>query len=438
MTHTEGDRAGGHWSKDYVEHLRTVHFTLIAVCLGLFVLATSPSPTGLSTAHTQIVDIIEFARTLQPNWFYKEAARQLESRERRSDASPEKFVPDPPVANAVEWLENQVPHRLAVEFPSSNWVVCGGLQKLAVDDSMSSAILPANTFEMKDNMSLDQFSRIWDVLNAPTEIRIPIATESVLYRGGFPISGNVSVQDVREKLTFRYIKVDSPTEKTGLSLICLEPSVSQKSPDYHNTGYLAWNPTINNGDFIVIPVRAYQIVPFDPQAFWVARFSPRWHHGSFEYTFRELNNITKNYQRQDLRTIEQIIADEEKRSGESFEAFGIKFPAEGTTRWGILVILAIQAYFWIHLRELGEKLGPGDPGWDVAWIGAYQSILARLLFRLTAFVLPVGVVLELGIRGLRLSHYSMLYWVVCVVGVLASGAVSFLAWQRVLRPEKAS
>lgn len=52
-----------HWSKDFVEHLRTVHFTLMAVCIGLLVLAFFPSQTEIQVAHDQASEILEVVNT---------------------------------------------------------------------------------------------------------------------------------------------------------------------------------------------------------------------------------------------------------------------------------------------------------------------------------------------------------------------------------------
>ena len=56
-------QAPAHWSKDFVEHLRTIHFTLIALCVGLIVLASFPSKTEIQVAHEQVSEILEVVNT---------------------------------------------------------------------------------------------------------------------------------------------------------------------------------------------------------------------------------------------------------------------------------------------------------------------------------------------------------------------------------------
>jgi hypothetical protein len=62
-----------HWSKDFVEHLRTVHFTLIALCVGLIVLASFPSRTEIQIAHEQASEILEVTKAWKRDLLWLEA-----------------------------------------------------------------------------------------------------------------------------------------------------------------------------------------------------------------------------------------------------------------------------------------------------------------------------------------------------------------------------
>src|SRR5690348_3790669 len=52
-----------HWSKDFVEHLRTVHFALVAVSVGLMVILWS-KPYDARVASSELTDIIEIRDAL--------------------------------------------------------------------------------------------------------------------------------------------------------------------------------------------------------------------------------------------------------------------------------------------------------------------------------------------------------------------------------------
>jgi hypothetical protein len=55
-----------HWSKDFVEHLRTVHFTLIGVATALILIVLSAKPYDPTVALRQIHQIIELKKLWSP------------------------------------------------------------------------------------------------------------------------------------------------------------------------------------------------------------------------------------------------------------------------------------------------------------------------------------------------------------------------------------
>lgn len=70
----------------------------------------------------------------------------------------------------------------------------------------------------------------------------------------------------------------------------------------------------------------------------------------------------------------------------------MKFPAGQATVWGIIILLSVQLYLYLYLKQLNGKLGESDPGWDVPWIGMDTSRPARVIFLTTVLVLPCSAV----------------------------------------------
>jgi hypothetical protein len=108
----------------------------------------------------------------------------------------------------------------------------------------------------------------------------------------------------------------------------------------------------------------------------------------------------------------------------------VRVPAEGTTRWGMLIIISVQIYFWLHLRERAQKLRLTEPGLEVAWIGVYQSMPARVMFVLSGLGLPIIAVVCLGIRAAWLGHFPWWEDAVFILPVLVSGAIAWLTWRQ--------
>jgi hypothetical protein len=152
-------------------------------------------------------------------------------------------------------------------------------------------------------------------------------------------------------------------------------------------------------------------------------------HGTFAHSFSALDQVTRNYQNLPLDSFDPILESEQQRSGESFEALGVKFPADETTRWGIVVVIAVQLYIWIILRQRSAPLAPGDAAFEVAWLGLFSSAIARVTCLISIALLPALVVADLAIRAVELGHVSSLYRVLLVVSALLSAIMAALCWK---------
>jgi hypothetical protein len=102
-----------------------------------------------------------------------------------------------------------------------------------------------------------------------------------------------------------------------------------------------------------------------------------WNDADFNETFRELDQMTAGFQDLDFQHLQKILHLQENTSKEGLEVFGVKIPTESTTRWGIILIIAIQLYLWLHLREYRHRGIMAPP---VAWIGSYSQLSAPEFF----------------------------------------------------------
>jgi hypothetical protein len=148
-------------------------------------------------------------------------------------------------------------------------------------------------------------------------------------------------------------------------------------------------PTLSHPVNIAIPVSNGALTQFNIRE-TVARALPKyeWQNAEFKEAFYELDQSTTGLQNVPLDVEKQMLHVLQKNSGPAFEAFGQKFPVEATTRWGIILVLGIQCYFWLHLAEYRRRKFPHS---DIAWIGTYPHFWPRLLFFATACVMPFGI-----------------------------------------------
>jgi hypothetical protein len=85
---------------------------------------------------------------------------------------------------------------------------------------------------------------------------------------------------------------------------------------------------------------------------------------------------------------------------------GVSLPSASARTWGIILVCLVQLYFLIHLRELTPKIGDGDNGTEIAWIGLYPSMLSRGVTFLSVVIVPVLTTIALSSQALKLSTYA--------------------------------
>src|SRR5260370_22580002 len=158
-----------HWSKDHVEHLRTVHFSLLVVSVALLAIAATRSQSEISTAHQQIKDILELARSWDADWLQAHAENRM-----RDQNDPNKKTLADVIRRVSEPIIIRVNHAdnsevLSLKFPEPNWTIEGEpLLPLQVENygQWLHADLRGDTRIVRLNRpnSLMDFKRFWDAL----------------------------------------------------------------------------------------------------------------------------------------------------------------------------------------------------------------------------------------------------------------------------------
>ncbi len=203
---------------------------------------------------------------------------------------------------------------------------------------------------------------------------------------------------------------------------------------------LWYEGTVDGGKITIhLPVLSVEHCEISQGA--LERIFPTWHTGRFEEAFPDLAKAVCSSEEVSLQDIVTHLEQESGKGPESFEAFGLKVPVVQLTKWGTVLLLSIQVYFYVHLRELSRKLGKDDPGWDVPWIGMYQSRLSRLILLVSSCIAPVLAVGLLGwyscahyVRDKNLHNWRAEKWELVRLftsglAVLISVMLSWLSWK---------
>jgi len=400
-----------HWSADFVEHIRTVHFALVGVCLALVGVIQFKKPLELTTAQYQLQEI----KSAVDGWNTEEIFQNVFSSLGLNSAGP-MYMPAGGTLENAFLLNSHIcvmSEAMAILLPASN----GSAGHMIYRDKWKEVLF-------KKPSSLREFRDFWD--------RRPIVLSfTSTNRTGEKIllarrNGSNQV------LEYHLGKIDFPSGSYEAPNISLTDQKQQQSiADLLKVSpgmfVLSWQV---GEDQALLPVLISQITLNVQPA--LIRTRPYWKSGAFSDSFSNLDKATATLQDKSFEAISSNFQEEaSKPKTDSFEVFGVKFPVEKATRWGILLIVGIQLYLWIHLHELSPRLKEGDAGWDVAWIGVYRSLPARILFIASTALLPVVTIAALGNHALR--DATALIWATYITALMASLLLAYLIARSVPR-----
>jgi len=120
--------------------------------------------------------------------------------------------------------------------------------------------------------------------------------------------------------------------------------------------------------------------------------------GTYELAFTDLFEESRDLEAMPLHEMVSRLKEKQGKGDQNIEVVGLKLPNQEVNRWGILLLLSVQFYFWLRLHELNKKIDATSPGWDVAWIGIYSSLPAIVTMWISAGALPVAAI---GLMVLR-------------------------------------
>lgn len=431
-------KEGVHWSKDFVEHLRTVHFALMTVSVGLVALALAHPIGRLGKALKQIQEIEKVFEldkrrpdhTVGENysdWVGEWAEAQVKQATTADRIQEHGEVVSPELSCIT-------PDGLRQYYLNQEWVLIHSSDEEKLDRAFLQTELPGEGAVVKTaalglpmDIKLEEFKRLWDFLHQHMDVVVPSSRDSrlFLWNGKHAQWDEYKCEDKKAHTrisAFLDIGLLSDAERWAK----LAYRVGDEPPRY---GY------VSNDNTVFISLHTFSTVDFDGQGWFLSKI-PTWRSGRFAESFPELDEVSAGISNQGLDTVEHVLKNRPNESAESFEAFGIKVPSAVVMRFGILLVIAVQVYFLTHLVELSKRLSPTDPGWEVAWVGVYDHVLARLVYFFTIAVLPVLSIAVLGKRGLT-QLPSTESWVILVAGVVLGLWLALWIWRKTPRRTRA-
>ena len=405
-----------HWSKDFVEHLRTVHFVLIAVSVGLIWILSKTNASALS----QIRQIVLLKKDWPPSWLYiagvdLHKGKNVLLRDASGGVSRE-FGPSlrrEGLVGVVGSIQGPKSHEtLRFNLPEKNWYEDGD------GSNWSLSHFPA---------TLSSFREWWDDLQKSHRIYFPyhLCKTGHVYRAG--TRGDHAWHKVGELILNPVTITQTSSADSSPAMEVFQLNLEKGEPftyeDYkkEKVDDKEWEYIADAKDGqrqFRLSVCMLNRVDLDQEVLIsglhfeaehgkdnpnLVPLSP----GPFEKSFHALSEESSGLEVEPLEDIEKDVAERLSKSPGEYEAFGMKFPIAQITTWGTVMLLGIQLYFFLYLRRLTAKLDPADPGWDVPWICLDRSFMAQVVQFATVVILPLIAMLLLCSHAL--SHLTAVY-----------------------------
>ena len=389
------EASGVHWSKDYVEHLRAVHFALIGVCVSLIVLMLPAKDYDAKVALTQIEEIIRFEQEWSPQWAFENL-----------ELSPV------PVTPCQYSLADE--HAGVIDIDQTGaQSLTGSLQTIPAPERKPTTfrlVLPKPAWFQPGKYGagksglmhrLDKipstksgFQAWWDGLDTyrPT----------IYFPGQICPQSRVLVLGYAHPAKLYALVWDEAGRQPSEAAVTLEATVAIPGSKEPAFGYTMVLP---DGDSAFFPFASIQELTLNKSEF--TEHFRSWGAGPFKEAFYDLDQASKDIGYWELEDIKKRLAEDASKV-DVLEVWGVKIPAGQLTLGGICLVLSIQFYLLIYLKALNGRLRRSDVGWDVPWIGMDTSRLARSALFLSLTILPFITICMVITHGIfnRPPHFS--------------------------------
>lgn len=414
----------------FLEHLRTVHFALLASCLVLFASTLPEPPEDLKLAKR---DLERIQSALDSKSLPKliERAFILGARGPGTWKSSGKGT----YASRLTYKQKSIMFRVTAVLrgqsvvPVEELALPGIASNMRLVDSCGTIIradLRSNDFRilLTPQSSLAEFGKFWDCLPdlravKPSKVHYEKAAATPLdpelakaFANNFikmePVVA--SWEEARDIVTKRgFSALFFALNADGRLTLQFDPSLDDpvtavkdfgatpkkyvEMDEQSQPNALSLDETTATTVFtmpIVVPLST-SASGIKAQKLIIDEFFPGVGEGSFERRFPQLASWSRGRQSRAPGILIEDIQREIERASESFEVFGVKIPMALIAKMGLLVILAIEAYLCLHMRRLSVLLKTVNSMPEFPWIGVYSDNVSKSIFATTLVGVPLAV-----------------------------------------------
>lgn len=361
---------------DFPTHLRTVHFTLILVCAVTIISLYGVSPGELDQAQEQMRQIRQI-KTEWSEWITRWSYDQGHGLEKMGidlgGSVPSAIHVCSEGGRNWDFQLRGSPMRFLISVQGEN-------DQRELADAVRKVNGDLQFYSLTGSWpnTLNEFKSFWDsATNSHMGVRI--------------------VQSVEQKVRFLssdgtdFVAEWAPPCSNQFSVLDLQLRRTDKvCPDWVQQrfeGPLFCAEVPNENRIVAVPARFRDSRIWEgPRSWLVKHYSLPDSATGFVQDFRELNRITALYMDLPIDRVAEILNAEIQRSGERIQMLGVTFSLKVLSQAAAGIIMLVQMYFVLHLKQFHLLASGAD---RIAWVALYPSNYARSLTLATGVILPV-------------------------------------------------
>jgi exonuclease VII small subunit len=384
------------------EHIRTVHFTLLVLCIALPAAISTEKPRSFERARRDLAAIVNLLDDL-PRVMKAVKADVQQRAEQRIQGKGRALQMGRPIVIRI---------RVGKEFQC--WEFSLRSITLVIPPNSGEPGIPiSDDLAVKRGpVTMQAFAQFW-THHRQSRIRLieeVVADDITISVPEPPLAIEQDEGAVRRRFGLRVL---TPTEGTSgpgrVSARSECHTTIEKKAHLSADGPVGRDPlySYTNPDPLLDLDIHLNTIPVDLTLQDVIRDNAHkrdeWISGSFEDTFKELSEVVKDLPSTEVRELLHEIDKREKevqsRGGDHVEIFGAKLPTSQIGNWGSAILLAVQFYLWAYISSLRTLVRSSGYFPNGAWIGLHDNCVVRVFVSVSVLVFPPGVLVFVDLRS---------------------------------------
>lgn len=387
---TERRPASDPVAEKFLEHIRTVHFSLVAACFALLVASTVRPFGSLERAYDQ-------ARLTSGLMRKAFSGTNLEDFSKRRHApfliDNTYYLPLVESEAIMEQIANRIPAALGLEDRVS---VEGRSWDVNVRATGNFWLMP-----YAGGNTLAEFRKAWEFFRAASPVTLDGFSSEQRPRL-FRVGGAELSEQQRQVEIHNFVEHDLRAVVRELRLALRlekDPNRNFTPRRWYVVAELTWQDPSRSSEVneIWFPIPGRKAVEIDLQSELLPITDGIRLTGAYEDAFGDLQFYARGLESLELSAVIAYLRERYRDDNKKIQILGLEIPLSTLSQWGLVILLGCQGYLALHLlrgRQFWESSSTQFP-----WVGLYPGLPARLASVVSVSALPASAALLLCWQG---------------------------------------